>query len=165
MGFDVITAAISFMKPLARLLITNVAMLVFTAVAVPTGGAAAEMTNSTLPATTNLFMRTFKVDPNVFIAGLRSVADPRKPTGLQTTNVSEMARSFFTTLGVNLESPKGKAVYYNETRGVLFVKATEDDLDTIERASKCLTKLGPQIHIKARFLKRQRERWMAFNIS
>ena len=93
-----------------------------------------------------LFSRTFRVDANAFLAALQ------KQTGLQTTNVSLLARSFFGKLGINLESPKGKAVFYGDRLGVLFVKATESDLDTIERAIEFLNAIAPQIHIKARFL-------------
>ena len=95
---------------------------------------------------TNLFARAFRVDPRVFAGALR------EQTGLQTTNVSLQARSFFSMLGVDLESPKGKAVYYNDRRGYLFVKATEADLDTIERAIQVLNQAPLQIHIKARFV-------------
>ncbi len=93
-----------------------------------------------------LFTRVFKVDTNSFLNALR------KDTGLQTTNVSAMARSLFSKLGVDWESPIGKAVFYNDRLGKLFIKATEADLDTIERAIEVLNSVPPQLHIKARFL-------------
>jgi len=65
---------------------------------------------------------------------------------------SALARAFFTTLGVNLLNPPGKSVFFNDRLGVLFVKATEDDLDTIERALNALNQVPPQVHIKARFI-------------
>ena len=65
---------------------------------------------------------------------------------------SALARAFFTTLGVNLLAPAGKSVFFNDRLGVLFVKATEDDLDTIERALQALNQVPPQVHIKARFI-------------
>jgi beta-lactamase regulating signal transducer with metallopeptidase domain len=92
-----------------------------------------------------LFTRTFKVDPNSFSAALRST------TGSQTTNVSVMARSFFSTLGVDLTAP-GKSIFFNDRLGVLFVRATKQDLDTIERAVEMLNQIAPQIHIEALFL-------------
>jgi tetratricopeptide (TPR) repeat protein len=67
-------------------------------------------------------------------------------------NPSALARAFFTTLGVNLLYPAGKSVFFNERLGVLFVKATETDLDTIERALQVLNQVPPQVHIKARFI-------------
>jgi tetratricopeptide (TPR) repeat protein len=65
---------------------------------------------------------------------------------------SELARIFFTSLGVNLIQPPGKSVFFNDRLGVLFVKATESDLDTIERAIQVLNSVPPQVHIKARFI-------------
>ncbi len=68
------------------------------------------------------------------------------------STVSQAARNFFTTLGVNLEQPPGKSVFFNDRLGYLFVKATESDLDTIERAIQVLNQVPPQVHIKARFI-------------
>jgi len=68
---------------------------------------------------------------------------------------SELARTFFTQLGVNLLQPPGKAVFFNEKLGLLFVKATESDLDTIERAIQTLNQVPPQVHVKARFIEVQ----------
>ncbi len=97
-------------------------------------------------STTNLFTRAFKVDPRLFPAALRNIA------GEQTNTVSAMARSFFSQLGVNLDFPAGKSVFYGDRLGVLFVKATESDLDIIERAIQTINTAPPQIHIKARFV-------------
>jgi len=74
-----------------------------------------------------------------------------------TTQTSEatpsaLARAFFTTLGVNLINPPGKSVFFNDRLGLLFVKATESDLETIERALQILNQVPPQVHIKARFI-------------
>ena len=65
---------------------------------------------------------------------------------------SEAARTFFTALGVNLLQPVGKSVFFNDRLGLLFVKATESDLDTIERAIQAMNQVPPQVHIKARFI-------------
>jgi type II secretory pathway component GspD/PulD (secretin) len=65
---------------------------------------------------------------------------------------SALARSFFTTLGVNLVDPPGKSVFFNDKLGYLFVKATKSDLDTIEGALQVLNQTPPQLHIKARFI-------------
>ncbi|HAO80672.1 MAG TPA: hypothetical protein DCQ92_17210, partial [Verrucomicrobia subdivision 3 bacterium] len=97
-------------------------------------------------AATNLFERSFKVNTNTFPASLR------KQTGLQTNSVSVMARNLFNKLGVDWESPKGNAVFFNDGLGRLFVRATEPDLDTIERAIQALNYTPPYVHIKARFL-------------
>lgn len=71
------------------------------------------------------------------------------------SDVSVAARAFFTTLGVNLENPPGKSIFFNDKLGKLFVKATADDLDTIERAIEALNEVAPQVHIKARFVEVQ----------
>jgi type II secretory pathway component GspD/PulD (secretin) len=97
-------------------------------------------------AATNLFERSFKVNTNTFPASLR------KQTGLQTNSVSVMARNLFNKLGLDWESPKGKAVFFNDGLGRLFVRATEPDLDTIERAIQALNYTPPYVHIKARFV-------------
>lgn len=65
-------------------------------------------------------------------------------------DVSVGARNFFTTLGVNLAPPK--SIFFNDRLGVLFVRATSQDLDTIEKAIQALNMTPPQVHIKARFI-------------
>jgi type II secretory pathway component GspD/PulD (secretin) len=67
-----------------------------------------------------------------------------------TANLSLAAKGFFTTLGVNLEPPK--SVFFNDRLGVLFVRATSQDLDTIEKAIQVLNMMAPQVHMKARFI-------------
>ncbi len=67
-------------------------------------------------------------------------------------NVSVAARKLFLSLGVDLNSPPGKSVFYYDRTGILIVKATASDLDIIERALSALISITPQIHIKARFL-------------
>jgi Flp pilus assembly secretin CpaC len=63
-----------------------------------------------------------------------------------------MARIYFKRLGVDLEFPKGKSVFYNDRLGLLFVTATESDVDTIEKAVVNLNFAPTEIHIKARFV-------------
>ena len=65
---------------------------------------------------------------------------------------SQAVMAFFAALGVNLQTPVGKAVFFNDRLGVLLVKATETDLDTIERAIQVLNRVPPQVHIKSRFI-------------
>lgn len=56
---------------------------------------------------------------------------------------------------MNLASPPGKSVFFNDRVGRLFVRATEQDLDTIERAIQTLNEIAPMVHIKARFIEVQ----------
>jgi general secretion pathway protein D len=67
-----------------------------------------------------------------------------------TVNVSIAARNFFTTLGVDLTPPK--SIFFNDRLGLLFVRATMQDLDTIENAIQALNEVAPQVHIKSRFI-------------
>jgi tetratricopeptide (TPR) repeat protein len=69
----------------------------------------------------------------------------------RTSDISQEARLFFSTLGVNLELP-GKSLFFNDRLGELFVRGTQQDLDTIENAIEVLNRVAPQIHIKARFI-------------
>lgn len=112
------------------------------------------MTNLTVPVAQDslqLFSRTYKLDPQAFATALWNTPD------LPTNNVSAMARSLFSQLGVDWESPKGKAVFYNDRAGKLFVKATVSDLDTVERVIETINYTPPQIHIKARFVEVPKE--------
>ncbi|MGB8370591.1 MAG: tetratricopeptide repeat protein [Limisphaerales bacterium] len=74
----------------------------------------------------------------------------------ETVNVSIAARRFFTVLGVNLDPTTpggaGKSVFFNDRLGVLFVRATSQDLDIIEKAIQVLNMTPPMVHIKARFI-------------
>ncbi len=99
---------------------------------------------SPVPQPPMLEERVFKVDPRIFAAHLRSILD------LQTSNVPEMAKSLFSKLGVDLTAP-GRSVAYNDL-GLLFVKATASELDTVERIIQALNQVSPQIHYKARFI-------------
>jgi beta-lactamase regulating signal transducer with metallopeptidase domain/uncharacterized GH25 family protein len=95
---------------------------------------------------TNLINRTFKVDTNLFVNFLR------EQTGLKTNSVQVMAERVFNKLGVGLESSKGKSVFYNDRLGLLFVRATASDMDTIKKAIPALNNMPTEIHIKARFV-------------
>ena len=88
--------------------------------------------------------RTFKVDATVFLAALQ------KQTGLQT-NVSAALNRLLSNVGVDLSPPK--SIFYNNRLGMLFVRATGQDLDTAEKVVQVLNYTPPpQIHIKARFI-------------
>ncbi len=89
-------------------------------------------------------MRTFKVDTNAFFTALQ------QQTGIQT-NIAVAFHQFLSNSGVNLLPPK--TIYFNLGHGMLFVRATESDLDAVEKAVVVLNNYTPpQIHIKARFI-------------
>ena len=51
-----------------------------------------------------------------------------------------------------MAAPPGKSVVFNDKLGLLFVRATDQDLDTIERVIQALNTVAPQVHIKSRFI-------------
>ncbi len=65
--------------------------------------------------------------------------------------VQASVRQFFAAAGVDLSQP-GKALFFNDRRGTLFVKGTLQDLDTIEAAIQTLNITPPQINIRAKFI-------------
>jgi tetratricopeptide (TPR) repeat protein len=67
-----------------------------------------------------------------------------------TRGISGLAAQFFSSLGVDLTPPK--TVFFNDKLGVLFVYATPQDLDIIEKAIQVLNQAPPMVHIKARFI-------------
>jgi beta-lactamase regulating signal transducer with metallopeptidase domain len=96
------------------------------------------------PEPPTLEMRVFKVDTNTFATALRKFPD------LQINDVLTMAKSLFSKMGVDLAAP-GRSTAYNNL-GLLFVRATPSELDTVERVIQALNQIPPQIHIKARFI-------------
>jgi general secretion pathway protein D len=68
-------------------------------------------------------------------------------------NVTAVAQAFFSAIGVNLTATApGRSIAFNDKLGLLFVKATPGELDTIERAVQALNEVAPQVHIKTRFI-------------
>ena len=59
-----------------------------------------------------------------------------------------MVRAYFLAAGVNLDPPK--SVFFNERLGQLMVRATLQDLDTIEQAVQVLNMTPPQVSIEAK---------------
>jgi type II secretory pathway component GspD/PulD (secretin) len=69
-------------------------------------------------------------------------------------NVSEAARNYFQTLGVDLDPIRnpGKALFFNDRQGMLVVRATLQDLDIIDAAIQTLNIVPPQVNIKSKFV-------------
>jgi beta-lactamase regulating signal transducer with metallopeptidase domain len=111
------------------------------------------------PENPPLETRTFKVDPIVFVRSLETTT----AGGAGPTNISQAAKQFFRTLGLNSDPPK--SVFFNDRLGVLFIRATGQDLDTVEKAVQVLNYAPPsQIHIKARFIEVPEEILLGFGI-
>ncbi|HWQ92445.1 MAG TPA: hypothetical protein VN673_12305, partial [Clostridia bacterium] len=64
--------------------------------------------------------------------------------------VHQAVRQFFMSMGVDLNPPK--SVFFNDREGTLIVRATQQDIDTIESAVQVLNIAPPQINIKAKFV-------------
>lgn len=98
-----------------------------------------------------LFSRAFKIDPWMLGSKTNQLNHP-----MMTSNAPEFyfarVQDFISQIGVNLKSPPGKSIFYHDRLGKLFVKATPEDLDKIERAISTLQSTLPTIHIKARFV-------------
>jgi type II secretory pathway component GspD/PulD (secretin) len=60
-------------------------------------------------------------------------------------------RQFFITMGVNLDPLLGKSVFFNDRKGILWVRATSEELDLIEQIIRVLNVAPPQINIKTKF--------------
>jgi beta-lactamase regulating signal transducer with metallopeptidase domain len=113
--------------------------------------------------TTNLVMRTFQLG-KVFLDKFGRIAFPDtnnllRVNGTPPGDPSIMFRDFFKALGVDLQSPAGKSIFYNDELGILFVKATEGDLGVIERALQAIYGTMARVHIKARFIEVPKGTW------
>ncbi len=93
-----------------------------------------------------LLVRTYKVDPDTFIKGLETLGS----VPVNRTNASTSVRDFFKRLEVDLSPPK--SVLWNDRNGLLMVRATKQDLDTIEREIQRLNYTPPKIKIEAKFI-------------
>ena len=76
-----------------------------------------------------LEVRTFRVDPEFLLAGLKRLGT--NVDGM-ASHIPELCVGWFATLGVNWHYPK--TTFYNDGAGLLVVRATQADLDAIERA-------------------------------
>jgi type II secretory pathway component GspD/PulD (secretin)/beta-lactamase regulating signal transducer with metallopeptidase domain len=99
-----------------------------------------------------LYVRTFKVDPNTLLGGLRAKLGPvatNKPGA-----ITAALRAYFASGGVDLDPVRnpGKSLFYNDGQDMLLVRATLQDLDIIEPAIPMLNHVPPQINIKCKFV-------------
>jgi hypothetical protein len=130
------------------------------------------------PSPTNdLHTRTFKLDPVTFIKGIREATPQRIVPANETildqsppldTNrlegegvrirrldasngagsAAELLKDFFSTVGVEFSPPK--AIFWNDRLGMLMVRATLDDLETVEKAVQVLNTAPPQVTIETK---------------
>ncbi|HOW67083.1 MAG TPA: hypothetical protein P5186_18090 [Candidatus Paceibacterota bacterium] len=101
------------------------------------------------PGTNRLVTRIYKVDRGLMQVKLESAAGP-VTAGTFVTNLLQNLR----TAGVDFSpgQANGRALYFSAGAGALFVRATLEDLDMIEKAIQFLSAQPPQIMIEARFV-------------
>ncbi len=107
-----------------------------------------------------LFTRTFKVNPNTFIKGLEEATGERLNTSLTGGQILQRIRAFFESSGVSFAAaPIGEsseqhksALFFNEGTGILFVRATLADLDTVEKGLQTLNPAPPQIMLTVKWV-------------
>jgi hypothetical protein len=86
-----------------------------------------------------LQVRTFKVDTNALLAGLKRTFG----TGIEvkddtaTDQIRSALRDVFSKLGINM-AVTGKTVFYNDLTGIVMVRATADDLEIVKAAIETL---------------------------
>lgn len=113
-------------------------------------------TPTTDSASAPLYSRQFKVDPHTFLSNLERM-DHAESNRVKSTNssviASAMVRKFVVDLlGIDLNSPAGKSVFFNDHNGLLLVRSTKTDLDAIEQAVQSLNHAPPQINITGQFV-------------
>ena len=110
-----------------------------------------------------LLTRQFRVNPNTFIQALELVtgAPPSELTGInQARHKQGQLREFFRAAGVDFSAPpeggtpdqNRKVMYFNDRAGVLFVRATAEDLEIIEKAIQVLNAAPPQVQVEVKFV-------------
>jgi len=95
-----------------------------------------------------LATRTFQVVPEAIAKAIEAAKPEFKP--VTATNVTEGLRALFQSTGADLSPPK--SIYYNNRAGGLFVRATKEDLDTIESLLRVIEQQPPQVNIKVAFV-------------
>jgi hypothetical protein len=108
--------------------------------------------------TEQFYTRTFKLNPNNIALNLLNNMRPSVADEASfRTNIQIVLRSFFAKAGVEFEpspkdgtepAPNRKAMFYNDRTGILFVRATVEDLDRVERALHTINMAPPQIAIE-----------------
>ena len=91
-----------------------------------------------------LFARTFHVDAGKLLSifeRLHGVDVPHAPGSPSILPLTTLAHDYFREQGVDWESPPGKAIFFNDGKSRLYVRATERDLDLVEHKLSDFNKL------------------------
>jgi len=124
------------------------------------------------PDQVQLHTRTFRVDPNTFYMGLQNhgvnvtnlITAQTPSTGSSGTQAGRGLRhvnglipntemqlafvNFFSSIGVNLAAPK--SFFFKDRQGTITVRATDEDLELIEKALDTMNIAPAQVTVKVR---------------
>lgn len=107
------------------------------------------------PEPPQMFVRRFKVDTDSFMKGLKKTAAASGLTSITTsTSMQDQLREFFRLAGVgtNTNSMTASQIFFNDTTGILLVRATLQDLEVIQQAIEVVNMVKPQVTIEARYI-------------
>ncbi len=96
-----------------------------------------------------LELRAYKVEPAVFFQVIKIAPNPDLTN--DDSRISLAARDFFKPVGVDLAAP-GRSIFFDSRHGMLFVKATRPELNTVEHTILPLDRVPPQIYMKTYFI-------------
>jgi hypothetical protein len=104
----------------------------------PSTGSPSALTSRS-PEQGQLEVRTFMVDTNTFLAGLKRAFGTESDTtdNATTERIRSTLRDVFTRLGINMDVA-GKTVFYNDLTGIVMVRATPEDLEIVRAAIETL---------------------------
>jgi beta-lactamase regulating signal transducer with metallopeptidase domain len=116
---------------------------------------------SPLP-TDQLSTREYKLPVEVvqtrILSNASSLQVNQKDGVLQTLDANRMElaqqtmRDWFANAGVELDPNQGKSIFYNDRAGIVWARATPEELDSLESAIQELMWQPPQVHLKVRWV-------------
>jgi hypothetical protein len=109
-----------------------------------------------------LSTREYKLPVEVVQARILSNAYPlaviQKDGVLQAVDANRMElahqamRKWFANAGVELDPNQGKSIFYNDRAGIVWARATPEELDSLESAIRELMWQPPQVNLKIRWV-------------
>jgi beta-lactamase regulating signal transducer with metallopeptidase domain len=114
------------------------------------------------PLQAPLYSKMFKVDKTALEQNLHDFYHLKLShrATLDSADFLEMLKTYFRAAGVNLsDSGDGKSIHIHidHRAGLLYVRATEQDLEIIQKAIETLNQTPPQVTIEAKFFELSQE--------